>query len=69
MLTKCANSLLATVYRSDAVALDAVGGAAVVSVPCPASSRAAAPPDARSAYVLSVSAAPVCDSVLSPDAW
>ena len=41
------------------MALDAVGGAAVVSVPCPASSRAAAPPDARSAYVLSVSAAPV----------
>lgn len=45
--------------RSDPVALDAVGGAAVVSVPCPASGRAAAPPDVRSAYVLSVSAAPV----------
>ncbi len=45
--------------RSDAVALDAAGGAAVVSVPCPADSRAAAPPDMRAAYVLSVSAAPV----------
>ena len=41
------------------MALDAVGGAAVVSVPCPAGGRAAAPPDVRSAYVLSVSATPV----------
>lgn len=49
-------------YWSDPVQLDSLGGAAVVSVPCPLAGPSSMMPDPRSAYMLSVTANQVCPS-------
>lgn len=43
-------------YWSEPVQLDSLGGAAVVSVPCPLAGPSSVMPDPRSAYMLSVTA-------------
>ena len=43
-------------FWSEPLQLDALGGAAIVSVPCPGPSPSYAHPDARAAYALSVTA-------------
>ena len=43
-------------FWSEPLQLDAQGGAAIVSVPCPGPSPSYAQPDARAAYALSVTA-------------
>jgi hypothetical protein len=53
-------------YWSDAVQLDALGGAAVVSVPCPAAGPAHTLPDPRAAYMLTVTANQVLAGALKP---
>lgn len=46
-------------FWSEPVQLDSLGGAAIVSVPCPGPSPSYAQPDARAAYALSVTASKV----------
>ncbi len=46
-------------FWSEPLQLDALGGAAIVSVPCPGPSPSYAQPDARAAYALSVTASQV----------
>lgn len=43
-------------FWSEPLQLDALGGAAIVSVPCPGPSPSYAHPDARAAYALAVTA-------------
>jgi hypothetical protein len=44
---------------SEPLQLDSLGGAAIVTVPCPGPSASYAQPDARAAYALSVTASQV----------
>ena len=46
-------------FWSEPLQLDSLGGAAIVSVPCPGPSPSYAQPDARAAYALSVTASQV----------
>ncbi len=46
-------------FWSEPLQLDSLGGAAIVSVPCPGHSPSYAQPDARAAYALSVTASQV----------
>lgn len=50
---------------SEPLQLDALGGAAIVTVPCPGPSPSYAQPDARAAYALSVTASQVLPIFLS----
>ena len=48
-------------FWSEPLQLDSLGGAAIVSVPCPGPSPSYAQPDARAAYALSVTASQVAN--------
>ena len=49
-------------FWSEPLQLDSLGGAAIISVPCPGHSPSYAQPDARAAYALSVTASQVRQS-------